>query len=91
MQLSADTITPPASPEVYRHQAERPSANETPLAEHAAVAARRTVALSGDIVTLSTSQEDSPPKMKASQPVSSEEKQALLQPNSPYGGFSVYG
>ena len=89
MRLSAGANTQPAAPEVSRQLAERPAAHETVMVKHAA--ANQSLTLPDDIVTLSTSQEDSPQKMKPSQPVSSEEKQALLQPDSPHGRFSVYG
>jgi hypothetical protein len=49
------------------------------------------LSLPEDIVTLSSSNDDSSSKMKASQPVSNEEKQALLKVNSPRDRFSVYG
>ncbi|KAB0664784.1 hypothetical protein F6V25_12030 [Oryzomonas japonica] len=91
MKLSTGTVAQPASQLVSRQLAERPATNEAAAVKHA-VAANRPQVLPDDIVTLSTSQKDSPPKMKASQPVNSEEKQALLQPpGSPWGGFSVYG
>ena len=91
MRLSAGANTQPAAPEVSRQLAERPAAHEAVVVKHTAAAANQSLTLPDDIVTLSTSQEDSPQKMKPSQPVSSEEKQALLQPDSPHGRFSVYG
>jgi hypothetical protein len=91
MRLSADTITQSTLPEAYRQQAERPPANETAAVKRVTPAANQSLTLPDDIVTLSTSPEDSPKNMKPSQPVSREEKQALLQPGSSQGGFSVYG
>jgi hypothetical protein len=49
------------------------------------------LSLPEDVVTLSSSNDDSSPRKKASQPVSNEEKQALLRLNSPRNRFSVYG
>ncbi|KAA0895379.1 hypothetical protein [Oryzomonas rubra] len=91
MKLSAGVVAQPTSQLVSRQLAERPATNETAAVKHAAAASRPRT-LPDDSVTFSTSLKDSPQRMKASQPVSSEEKQALLQPpGSPLGGFSVYG
>lgn len=91
MGLSAGVITQAASSEISRQIAGSPPANEAAAVRHTA-AANRPRTLPDDIVTLSTSLHDSDQKRKASEPVSREEKQALLQsPGSPQGGFSVYG
>lgn len=91
MKSSAGAVAQPTPQQVSRQPAERPATNEAAAVKHAA-AANRPRTSPEDIVTLSTSQKDSSKKMMVSQSVSSEEKQALLQPpGSPQGGFSVYG
>ncbi|MDR3578561.1 MAG: hypothetical protein P4L44_01215 [Oryzomonas sp.] len=57
----------------------------------AATAATQSLSLSEDVVTLSSSHDGSFPKKEASQPVSNEERQALLNLNTSRDGFSVYG
>lgn len=76
--------TQPAGTTVSRQQAEQPPVNG------AAKAATQPLGLPEDIVTLSSS-EGSDPRKITSQPVSSEEKRALLRPDSPRSSFSVYG
>jgi hypothetical protein len=68
-----------------------PSGSETTVSGKAASAATQPLNLPEDVVTLSSSQDSPSAKTKASQPVSNEEKQALLKVNSPRDGFSVYG
>jgi hypothetical protein len=76
---------------VPRQQASNPSANVKTVAGKATTATVQPLRLPEDVVTLSSSNDDSSPKRKASQPVSNEEKQALLRENSQRDRFSVYG
>jgi len=85
--LDATRQSPTVAP---RQQEAHPSASEAKVSGKAAMAATQPLSLPEDVVTLSSSLDDSAHKRKASQPVSNEEKQALLG-NNPQDGFSVYG
>jgi hypothetical protein len=81
-----------SAPSVVPHkQVERSSVSVTTVVRKAATATTQPLSLPEDVVTLSSSHDGSSPKMKASQPVSNEEKKALLKIKSPRGSFSVYG
>jgi len=75
---------------VLRQHSAHPSKDETTVPGKATAAATQPLSLPEDVVTLSSSNHDPSPRRKASQPVSNEEKQALLG-NNPREGFSVYG
>jgi hypothetical protein len=91
MQSPLRDATQPTPSVVPRQQATHPSESETTVSGKATKAATQPLSLPEDVVTLSSSDDGSSPKRKASQPVSNEEKQALLKVKSPRGGFSVYG
>jgi len=88
MRTSVRDVTQASPGMMPRHQGERPPATGPAAAGNTAVAATPTRGLPEDIVTLSSSPG---PEKKASQPVSGEEKKALLRPDSPKAGFSTYG
>ena len=81
----ATQLSPTVAP---RQQGAHPSAK---VSGKATMAATQPPSLPEDVVTLSSSPDGSSPNRKASQPVSNEEKLALLKLNSPRDGFSVYG
>jgi hypothetical protein len=84
------TQTPPTV--VPRQQAAHLSDSEkSTVSGKAAMAVIQPLSPPKDVVTLSSSRDGSSSKRKASQPVSSDEKQALLESNSPRDSFSVYG
>ena len=91
MQSPQLEATHPSSGVVLRQQAAHSSESEKRVSGKAPAAAAQPLTLPEDVVTLSSSDNNSFPKRKASQPVSNEEKQALLGKDSPRDGFSVYG
>ncbi len=81
-----------SAPAVVPHkQVERSSASVTTAVRKATTATTQPLSLPEDVVTLSSSRDGTAPKREASQPVSNEEKKALLKIKSPRDSFSVYG
>jgi len=91
MQSSVRDVTQTTPGMIPRQQAEEPSATGTVVARKSAAAATQPLSLPEDVVTLSSSPKGILSEKKASQPVSSEEKKALLHPNTSRTSFSVYG
>jgi len=92
MQSPLRDVTQPSPAAIPRQLAAHPSGSETTVSGKATTAAKQPLRLPEDVVTLSSSSRDgASPKRKASQPVSSEEREALLKLNSLRGSFSVYG
>jgi hypothetical protein len=91
MQSPLYDATQPSPAVVPRQQGAHPSGSETTVSGKAAMAATPPLSLPEDVVTLSSPHDGSSPQKKASQPVSNEERQALLNVNPPGAGFSVYG
>lgn|GEM_PF-2866588 len=91
MQTTSSDTTQSVSAVIPRNQKANPSERRTTESGKAAVATPEQPGPQEDIVTLSSSPKGPPSARKASQPVSSKEKKALLTSNTPKGGFSVYG
>ncbi|GFE61413.1 hypothetical protein AOG2_20000 [Geobacter sp. AOG2] len=91
MQSSISDVIESAPGVVSPQQAKRPTMNETAGGRKTATVTPQLLSLPEDVVTLSSSSEGAPPAKKTSQPVSNEERKALLHPNSPHSSFSVYG
>lgn len=82
-------LTQATSVVMPHQQPELPPVNEAAAVAKATSA--RPLSLPDDVVTFSSLSEDSSPKKKASQPVSNEERRALLDPSSLRKNFSVFG
>jgi len=92
MQSPLRDATQPSPTVVPRQQAAHQSDSEkTTVSGKAAMAVTQQPSPPEDVVTLSSSRDGSSLRGNASQPVSSDEKQALLESNSPRDSFSVYG
>ena len=74
-----------------RQEGSHPPESETTVSGKAAMAVSQPLTLPEDVVTLSSSPGGSSLQRKASQPVSNEERQALLKLKTPRDSFSVYG